>query len=158
MTDYLTPIYTDVRTWLLSLFPDTPVVRGYQNGVPVPENGIVMTLMPEKRLDQLSQETDDGTMIIFDSIQATMQIDCYGTNSHALCREISSMWQSLPTTEVMQNCQPLYCSDPKDLTFVNEAGQYELRFMTMLELQYNTKYEKSVDSAIDVSNVDIEGF
>ena len=144
MTDYLTPIYTDVRAWLLTLFPTTPIVKGYQNLVPLPQGGILMTFLMEKRLDQPSTTYDDTTATVFDSIQGTMQLDCYGPNSHAMARQISTMWQSVLTTDVMQNCQPLYCGDPKDLSFVNETGQYELRFMTALELQYNTGYEQSI--------------
>lgn len=158
MTDYLTPIYTDVRKWILSLFPAVSVVRGYQNLVPAPENGIVITVLFEKRLDQLSQKTVDGTFIVFDSIQASMQVDCYGDGSQSTCREICTWWQTMEACDAMQNVQPLYCSDPKDLTFVNEAGIYELRFMTLLELQYNTSYEKSVESTTENPNVDIEGF
>ena len=86
-----------------------------------------------------------------------MQIDCYGKNAHAMSRQVSTMWQSLLTTDAMQNCQPLYCADPKDLTFVNETGQYELRFMTALELQYNTGYEQSIQTSNQVPNVDIIG-
>ena len=159
MTDYLTPLYTDVRAWLLSMFPNAPIVRGYQNLEPIPENGIIMTFLMEKRLDQLSRtyEDDNTNLIVFDSIQGTMQVDCYGENSHAMARQISSMWQTPITTEILQNCQPLYCGDPKDLTFVNETGQYELRFMVGLELQYNTKYENAVQSAIDMSNIKTEG-
>lgn len=157
MTDYLTPIYADVRKWLLTLFPTTTIVKGYQNLVPIPKEAIIMTFLMEKRLDQPSTTINNGTATVFNSVQGTMQIDCYGKNAHAMSRQVSTMWQSLLTTDAMQNCQPLYCGDPKDLTFVNETGQYELRFMTALELQYNTGYEQSIQTTNQVPNVDITG-
>ena len=157
MTDYLTPIYADVRKWLLTLFPTTTIVKGYQNLVPIPKEAIIMTFLMEKRLDQPSTTINNGTATVFNSVQGTMQIDCYGKNSHAMSRQVSTMLQSLLTTDAMQNCQPLYCGDPKDLTFVNETGQYELRFMTALELQYNTCYEQSIQTTNQVPDVDIIG-
>ena len=157
MTDHLTPIYADVRKWLLTLFPTTTIVKGYQNLVPIPKDAIIMTFLMEKRLDQPSTTINNGTATVFNSVQGTMQIDCYGKNSHAMSRQVSTMWQSILTTDAMQNCQPLYCGDPKDLTFVNETGQYELRFMTALELQYNTGYEQSIQTSNQVPNVDIIG-
>lgn len=43
----------------------------------------------------------------------------------------------------------------RDLSFVNEAGMYEQRFMTELSLQYNTKYEKTVNIVTDISQIEI---
>lgn len=157
MTDYLTPIYTDVRQWIVSTLPDAvnDVIRAYQNGIAMPNNAIIMTFMMEKRLDQLSQTTDNGVATVFDSIQGTMQLDFYGPKAHSRARQVCTMWQTLFTADTLVNCQPLYCGDPKDLTFVNEAGQYELRFMAALELQYNNSYDVNVDTFIKNPNTEL---
>ena len=152
--EYLKPIYSDVRKWLVGLLPDASkdVVRAYQNGIAMPENAIIMTFMLEKRLDQLSAT---GTGKVFDSIQGTMQLDFYGVKAHERARKICTLWQTLYTTESMFSCQPLYCSDPKDLTFVNETGQYELRSMAMLELQYNNEYDVDVDTFTTIPKTEL---
>ena len=154
-------IYKEVQAYLLGLFscPPQTVIQGYQNNNPLPDEAVVMTILFENELDMAVSHYDPAAdkTAVQQSVEVTMQVDCYGENSHAMARQIASMWQSLPTTEVLQNCQPLYCGDPKDLTFVNETGQYELRFMVGLELQYNTKYENAVQSAIDMSNIKTEG-
>lgn len=157
MTEYLESIYTDVRLWLLSMFPDTSIHQAYQNLLPISYNGIIMTFMLEKSIDQTSTTYDKTTAFTYNSVQGTMQIDCYGDNSHAMARQISTMWFSPFTCESMPNIQPLYARDPRNMTFVNETGQYESRHMVELELQYNTNYEQSITTVTTVPNVDITG-
>lgn len=157
MTDYLTPIYTDMRKWLLILFPNTPIVRAYANNAPIPNDAIIMTFMLETALDQPSTVYADNTAIVYDSIQGTMQVDCYGKNAHAMARQVSTMWHSVLTCDAIGNIEPLYARQPKDLTFVNEFGIYEPRFMTSLELQYNTNYEQSIQTTNTIPNVDVKG-
>ena len=96
-------------------------------------------------------------MIIYNSVQGTMQIDIYGKDSFDKAQMISTLWNSPYTTSTLTQCVPLN-ENPKirDLSFVNEAGYYELRFMLDLELQYNTKYEKTVNILTDVSQIDLE--
>lgn len=155
--NYLTPIYTDMRQYLVKLLPDAvnDVVRAYQNNIAMPKNAIIMTFMMEKRLDQLSAQVENGVQTVFDSIQGTMQIDCYGDKAHERAAKICTMWQSSYSTDILQDCQPLYANDPKDLTYVNEKGQYELRFMTALELQYNRGYDVNIDTFTTIPNTEL---
>lgn len=154
MTEYLQPIYTDIRAWLLSMFPNAPVVQGYQNAVPIPIDAIMMTFMLERRLDQLTVKYSDNheEAAIQQSVQGTMQLDFFGEDAHARSTEFAAMWQTVFAADQLTACQPLYCSHPKNMTFVNEQGFYEPRYMIELELQYNVSYEKSINGATSLNS------
>lgn len=156
----LTPLYTDIRSYLLTTFGlpinDATVVRGYNNLNPIPENAIIMTFRQSAHLDQKSTKYEDGKMIIFNSVRGTMQLDFYGELSCDRAQEISTLWNTIYTTTILKNCVPLDTPRLRDLSFVNEGGMYEYRFMLDVELQYNTKYEKTVNIATDVSDIDSE--
>ena len=152
-------IYTDVRAWLISLgmLPEQ-VISAYNNLAPIPNDGVIMTILFDSNLDQTSTEYTKDQAHINNSVKVTMQIDCYGEQSYDRARKIATLWFSMPTCDFLQNTVPLTTAiTPKDLSFTNETGQYELRFMTTLELQYNTNYEQSIETLTTIPNVDIIG-
>lgn len=157
MTTTQTEIYTDVRQWILSLISgaESQVVRAYNNNVPIPENAIIMTYLLEQKLDQLTQNTDEGVFYVGESIQVMMQLDAYGPLAKERLDKLTTFWKSNYTCEKLQKCQPLYATDVRDLTFVNEAGQYELRFMTSLYLQYNRAYDVPVQAFTTIPNTEL---
>ena len=153
-------IYTDIRTWLLSMFPTATrqVIQAYQNQVSIPENAIMMNVLFTTKLDQTATTYSLDSANIHDSLKVTMQIDCYGEQSYDRARQIATCWFSPLTCDALENVQPLYtASEPKDLTYVNEKGQWERRFMTTIEMQYNTSYEQTLPSVPTIQNVDITG-
>lgn len=152
-------IYKDVRKWLLSLHPNTTIVQGYQNNVAVPLDGIVMTILFFTDLDQLSTHYDGDTneLIVFESEQIKMQIDFYGNEATNRAIKTGVMFKSPITTEIMESIQPLFCSRPRNMTYVNNASQYEKRYMLELELQHNPSYKQTVDSSIEIPTLEIEG-
>lgn len=156
----LTDLYTDMRQYLLKTFNlpanDTTVIRGYNNLNPIPKNAIIMTFMQGRHLDQKSVNYDGKKQIIFNSMQGTMQLDFYGPDSMDRAQEVQTLWNSPYTTDTLINCVPLGNPRIRDLSFVNEAGMYELRFMIEADLQYNTKCEKTVNILEDVSQIDLE--
>lgn len=156
----LTPLYTDIRQYLLSTFnlpiTDTTVIRGYNNLNPIPKNAIIMTFMQGSHIDQHSVDFVGDKQIIFNSVRGSMQLDFYGDSSMDRAQEIATLWNTPYTTEILKDCVPLRNPRVRDLSFVNEAGMYELRFMVEAELQYNTKYEKQVNIVTDVSQIDLE--
>lgn len=156
----LTPLYTDIRQYLLSTFnlpiTDTTVIRGYNNLNPIPKNAIIMTFMQGSHIDQHSVDFVDDKQIIFNSVRGSMQLDFYGDSSMDRAQEIATLWNTPYTTEILKDCVPLRNPRVRDLSLVNEAGMYELRFMVEAELQYNTKYEKQVNIVTDVSQIDLE--
>ena len=156
----LTPLYTDIRQYLLATFnlaiDDTTIIKGYNNYEPIPENAIIMTFKANPNIDQYSTEYKDDQMIVFNSVKGMMQLDFYGVDSMSRNQEISTLWNTSYTTELLKECSPLGTPRGRDLSFVNEAGIYEYRFMLELELQYNTKYEKTVNIVTDISQIDLE--
>lgn len=156
----LTDLYTDMRQYLLKTFnlpiDDTTVIKGYNNLNPIPKNAIIMTFMHGRHLDQKSVNYDGDKQFIFNSMHGTMQLDFYGDNSMDRAQEVQTLWNSPYTTDTLINCVPLGNPRIRDLSFVNEAGMYELRFMIEADLQYNTKYEKTVNILEDVSQIDLE--
>lgn len=140
----------------LELPDDYPIVKAYRNNVPIPENAIIMCFRDDEQIDQLSRVYDGNKQIVFSSVRGTMQLDFYGEDAYDKARQIATLWNSSYTTDTLTNCVPLNNPRIRDLTFVNEAGQYELRFMLDLSLEYNTKYEKTVNIATDISNIDSE--
>lgn len=156
----LTPLYSDMRSYLLQTLNlpsnDITVVHGYNNLNPIPENAIIMTFRQNAHLDQKSTEYQDDKMIIFNSVRGTMQLDFYGDSACDKAQEVSTLWNTIYTISLLQNCVPLETPRLRDLTFINEGGTYEYRFMLELELQYNTKYEKTVNILTDASQIDLE--
>lgn len=156
----LTPLYTDIRQYLLKTFElpenNSAIIRGYNNLNPIPKDAIIMTFRANRHIDQHSIEYQDDKVIIFNSVRGTMQLDFYGIDATDKAQEIATLWNTSYTTDILQDCVPLETPRERDLTFVNEAGMYEYRFMLELELQYNTKYEKTVNIVEDISQFELE--
>ena len=152
-------IIKDVRDWLLSLHPTAVIIQGYQNGLPIPKDAIVMTILFSEKLDQLSSQYMGATseLVVFESEQVKMQLDFYGVASFDQATKTSTMFKSLLTTADMTSIQPLNCTAPRNMTFVNEAQQYEKRYMVELDMQHNPSYKQTVDSSIEIPNLRIEG-
>lgn len=156
----LTPLYIDIRQYLLATFElpvnDTTIVKGYNNLNPIPIDAIIMTFMQGSHLDQKSVNYEEDKMIVFNSVRGMMQLDFYGDKACDRAQEIATLWNSPYTTGLLKDCVPLENPRVRDLSFVNEAGIYEQRFMTELSLQYNTKYEKTVNIITDASQINLE--
>lgn len=152
-------IYKDVRDWLLTIHPDAKIVKGYQNNASVPIDAIVMTILFTEKLDQLSTYYDGAAseLTVFESEQVRMQVDFYGDPSFDRAVKTSTIFKSLLTTNAMESIQPLNCTAPRNMTYVNNASQYEKRYMLELELQHNPSYVQTVDSSIEIPTLEIEG-
>lgn len=149
----LTELYTDIRKYLIELLEISEprrIVRAYNNGVPIPIDAIIMSFRSDGHLDQFSSETIGDKLITFNSVSGTMQLDFYGSDSFDLAQKVATCWNTSVTTDILINCAPLNQPRIRDLTFVNESGQYELRFMLELELQFNTRYEKTVNITTEI--------
>jgi hypothetical protein len=156
----LNTLYADMRKYLLTNFElpvdDTTVIKGYNNLNPIPKDAIIMTFRSGRHLDQHSIKYEGDQQIIFNSVQGIMQLDFYGESSFDRAQQVSTLWNTIYTTDILQDCVPLSTPMVRDLSFVNEAGLYELRFMLDLELQYNTKYQKTVNIVSDASDITTE--
>ncbi|WP_338805110.1 hypothetical protein WDV76_08785 [Xenorhabdus griffiniae] len=151
-------LFAEVRKYLIGLF-QCDVVQGYQNDVPVPENGVVMHVLLERDLDYIANyyHHESSEITAQRSVELTMQLDFYGDDADSRARVVANLWQSSYTTARLEKCQPLYSEQPRKMVLVNEANQYENRVMLEMKLQYNPEITYSVDStdsfSIDLNSI-----
>lgn len=159
--DFLNQMYIEVRSLFLEMFT-CPIVQGYCNGSPLPIDAIVITFITETDLDQLaySYETNnDGvsqTVTMQTAVKAMMQVDCYGELGQARARQIATMFKNPFACERLKSCQPLDYRPPKNLSFVNEASEYEARWMVEIDMQYNPHYTYQQESTTAVPIVETQ--
>ena len=157
--DFLNQMFIEIRAMLLEFFT-CPIVQGYQNGVPLPIDGIVITFITETDLDQLSYlevtnpDLISQTVTVQTAVKTMMQVDCYGELGQARARQIATMFKNPYACERLQSCQPLDYRPPKNLSFVNEASEYEARWMVEIDMQYNPHYTYRQESTKTIT-VDI---
>lgn len=157
--DFLNQMFIEIRAMLLEFFT-CPIVQGYQNGVPLPIDGIVITFITETDLDQLSYsevtnpDLISQTVTVQTAVKTMMQVDCYGDLGQARARQIATMFKNPYACERLQSCQPLDYRPPKNLSFVNEASEYEARWMVEIDMQYNPHYTYRQESTKTIT-VDI---
>ena len=157
--DFLNQMFIEIRAMFLEFFT-CPIVQGYQNGVPLPIDGIVITFITETDLDQLSYsevtnpDLISQTVTVQTAVKTMMQVDCYGELGQARARQIATMFKNPYACERLQSCQPLDYRPPKNLSFVNEASEYEARWMVEIDMQYNPHYTYRQESTKTIT-VDI---
>lgn len=145
-------IFIELHRYLTELF-SCPVAQGYQNNVPIPENGIVMHMLLERDLDYTADYWNpaDEQMTAQRSVEATFQLDFYGVEANSRARVVANLWKSSYTTDRMTKCQPLDNGQPRKDVLVNQANQYENRMMLDITLQYNPETSYHVDSVDEIS-------
>lgn len=145
-------IFIELRRYLTELF-SCPVAQGYQNNVPIPENGIVMHMLLEDDIDYTSEywNPEDEQMTAQRSVKAAFQLDFYGAEANSRARVVANLWKSSYTTDRMTKCQPLDNGQPRKDVLVNQANQYENRMMLDITLQYNPETSYHVDSVDEIS-------
>ena len=163
--DFLDQMFVEIWEMFAEMFPtfdSSKIVRGYQNGMPLPIDGIVITFITETDLDQLSYsdvtnpDLISQTVTVQTAVKTMMQVDCYGDLGQARARQIATMFKSPYACERLQSCQPLDYRPPKNLSFVNEASEYEPRWMVEIDMQYNPHYTYRQESTTVMPSVDIQ--
>ena len=161
--DFLDQMFVEIWEMFAEMFPtfdSSKIVRGYQNGMPLPIDGIVITFITETDLDQLSYsevtnpDLISQTVTVQTAVKTMMQVDCYGELGQARARQIATMFKNPYACERLQSCQPLDYRPPKNLSFVNEAAEYEPRWMVEIDMQYNPHYTYRQESTKTIT-VDI---
>ena len=161
--DFLDQMFIEIWEMFAEMFPtfdSSKIVRGYQNTQPLPIDGIVITFITETDLDQLSYsevtnpDLISQTITVQTAVKTMMQVDCYGELGQARARQIATMFKSPYACERLQSCQPLDYRPPKNLSFVNEASEYEARWMVEIDMQYNPHYTYRQESTKTIT-VDI---
>ena len=161
--DFLDQMFVEIWEMFAKMFPtfdSSKIVRGYQNGMPLPIDGIVITFITETDLDQLSYsevtnpDLISQTVTVQTAVKTMMQVDCYGDLGQARARQIATMFKNPYACERLQSCQPLDYRPPKNLSFVNESAEYEPRWMVEIDMQYNPHYTYRQESTKTIT-VDI---
>lgn len=161
--DFLDQMFIEIWEMFAEMFltfDSSKIVRGYQNGMPLPIDGIVITFITETDLDQLSYsevtnpDLISQTVTVQTAVKTMMQVDCYGELGQARARQIATMFKNPYACERLQSCQPLDYRPPKNLSFVNEASEYEARWMVEIDMQYNPHYTYRQESTKTIT-VDI---
>ena len=163
--DFLDQMFVEIWNMFAEMFPtfdSSKIVRGYQNTQPLPIDGIVITFITETDLDQLSYsevtnpDLISQTVTVQTAVKTMMQVDCYGDLGQARARQIATMFKNPYACERLQSCQPLDYRPPKNLSFVNEAAEYEARWMVEIDMQYNPHYTYRQESTTVIPSVDIQ--
>ena len=161
--DFLDQMFVEIWEMFAEMFPtfdSSKIVRGHQNTQPLPIDGIVITFITETDLDQLSYlevtnpDLISQTVTVQTAVKTMMQVDCYGELGQARARQIATMFKNPYACERLQSCQPLDYRPPKNLSFVNEASEYEARWMVEIDMQYNPHYTYRQESTKTIT-VDI---
>ncbi|MEK7888227.1 hypothetical protein AAB992_14000 [Burkholderia contaminans] len=139
-----------LRAFLLSLVPaGCEIARGLDNRVPEPPGAdfIVITPILRERLSTNVTKYRDGyptSPSVKDMRQATrftVQMDVHGPASGDTAQVITTLWRdpfacdALSATEL--DIAPLYASEPRQMPFLNEAQQIEMRWSVDLVMQIN---------------------
>lgn len=142
-----TQTLTAVRAFLLNVCGAVPVIRGQQNraAIPTGPNWLVITPLFRPRIatniDTWSTTGTPTTMSVETMAQETVQCDCYGPLAQDNATIIQALWRDeygvLQLATSGFDITPLYTSEPRNLTFINDQDQYEYRWSVDLHMQVN---------------------
>lgn len=143
-------VFTAVRAFILSIIPGYPVIQGRANYVEPIREGVVITPIFQNRLStnvhayhdpgaDADPVTNPGTETTTQSVQLSIQVDCYGDLAATWAAIIATLWRDEIACEAMgANVQPIDADDPQSLDFISPDDQaYVPRWMTTARVQYN---------------------
>ena len=154
----------------LGIVPNGQISRGQQNQVALSSgpNWIKMTPLMRPRLstpvDAISVSGSGTLAVTTGSVTTTfrmdVQVDCYGPLAEDTATYIAAFWRDQYAYNAMQGTGvvPLYHSDMRNLTFINDQAQYEYRWSLDLSAEIDpivTYASQSADTLTGgVFNVD----
>jgi hypothetical protein len=152
-------VFKAVGDFLANVLPvGFSVVQGLDNQVPPPiSNFASMQIVNQTRLatnireDVLDLINGDSTQIT-QKVEISIQVDIYSETASDQSSVVSTLFRDAYAYDYFPaNIKPLYCDDPKQLVFVNDAQQYEKRFMIMLYLQYDPMVTVDTQLAVELN-------
>ena len=137
-------IMTALRAFLMHVLPTgTQVVAGQQNHVPLPQGRVVV-------ITPLMQVAMDVPVTVYDRNKGSagkqqakdwrVQLDIYGDNAADAAAMLQTVFRTDYAFDWMADgyaIRPLYAEDPRNMAFVNDAMNYEARWMLEVHLQAN---------------------
>jgi|VirMetMinimDraft_7_1064189.scaffolds.fasta_scaffold05301_6 hypothetical protein len=148
-----------VGDFLVTVLPSGfSVIQALDNLVAPPvTNYAAMQIVTQSRL-ATNIQTDTLDLIDGDYSQITqkteisIQVDIYSETASNQASVISTLFRdAFAYDSFPENIKPLYCDDPKQIVFVNDAMQYEKRFMIMLYLQYDPTVTVNTQLAVELN-------
>lgn len=144
-------VFSTLRSFVLEIVPSgVEVIKAQANRVPEPEGTefVVMTAIRRERLEWNTTTFIDGypidpsIRVDTQPTQYTIQLDFHGSSGADYAQEFTTLFFSdyafdefgfITTLDI----KPLYCSDPKQIPFINGEQQYEDRWIVEVEIQAN---------------------
>ena len=137
-------IMTALRAFLMHVLPTgTQVVAGQQNHVPLPQGRVVV-------ITPLMQVAMDVPVTVYDRNKGSagkqqakdwrVQLDIYGDNAADAAAMLQTVFRTDYAFDWMADgyaIRPLYAEDPRNMAFINDAMNYESRWMLEVHLQAN---------------------
>ncbi|QDH17410.1 phage neck terminator protein [Swingsia samuiensis] len=136
-------IYKIIGQWLLQFLPSGfEVLQGQLNRVPSPLTSYVtMVIILRSRLATNGSDYTATERSITQPTILTMQISAFGQGASDAIHLISTLWRDNYATEFIggltDRISPLYASDPRQVTYVNEQSNYEDMWTIDLKMQVN---------------------
>lgn len=149
---------TVLRGFLVSILPSgIEVIRGQQNqtAAPLGPNWCEITPMIRKRLATgvEAYSGTNGERFVVAPTEMTVQTDIYGPLAADNAQIVKSLWRDRNATEFFGTFSgaPLYASEVRQMTFINDQSQYEYRHSLDLTMQINpsiTLVQQFFDAAV----------
>lgn len=138
----LETIFIKLQALIMGLI-DCEVVRGQQNGVPMPVGPFIsMTEVLQKRLSTNVSAYNDpgtnGTNAVMQPTQYAIQIDCYGPDSGDWATILTTMFRDpYGCDQLGPEVSPFYADDPMQSPLINGEENYEARWIITAVMQCN---------------------
>ena len=133
------------------------IVLGVENRVPFPSGDAVAmtTIMQERQSTNETYYPDrpdpaineaDRVDLLFSTL--VVQLDCYGPNAHATANTLLMILRS--DLFLQHGLSPLFCTEPRNITFSNAENQQAARWSLDANIQFNTVWLQAQDSALTI--------
>lgn len=124
---------------------NTDVIRGDDNRVPAPTTTGNYVVMSSRQRLRLATNTETWEPVDADAIDLTtptrwiIQVDSHGPQADMNAQAVMMAMRSAYGVRLLADTGfvPLHADDPQYLPFLNDAGQYEYRWVLAVHLQGN---------------------
>lgn len=167
-----TAIFTGLRAFILDVLtiPANQVVKGQQNRVPMPSGPNFIVLTPTGRAQlattartyrpPVNPAPATGTRDTQRQTRMDVQIDFYGPAASENVQIVTTLFRDMYGCDFLRahQCQPLYCSDPREMPLISGERQYIERWLLGATLQFNPTVSTSQQFAdiVDVTLVEAD--
>ena len=145
----------DIRDYLLSIYPDLPVVLGRVSREAPPKPPYIRyTDISSKNLaTNIVEGKETGLLVESRETLVTYQIDCFGNNAFEMAQTIETLSRGVYPLSVLQVCSLVDRESAIPVTFISGEEEYEQR--SLLKLMFQVK--QSVTYPVDfIDKIDLK--